>query len=240
MDRDEAVARLCYDTAVTTLHSSLPARITTARRQFLARLGIGSAAFGALVSAALPVEAQSTAAPPQAAPRRHPTDDWMDQLPTAHRMVFDAVSSAGLDDIRHYAGNVFTANRTGYNVESRDVGVIVILRHNATPFGYTDAMWAKYGSVFAAEMKIAESKANPANTGSESLDSLSGLGAHFGVCAMATRRFAGMIARTSGSTADAVAEELGTNLVRNAHLTPAGIVAVGRAQEHGYAFGYAG
>ena len=78
----------------------------------------------------------------------------MDALPTAHRMVFDAVSASGADDIRHYASNVFLANRTGYGVESRDVGVLVVLRHNATPFGYNDAMWAKYGSVFAGEMKI--------------------------------------------------------------------------------------
>jgi len=49
-----------------------------------------------------------------------------------------------------------------------------------------------------------------------------------------------MIARSSGGTADAVFEELGKNLVRNAHLTPAGIVAVGRAQERGFTFGYGG
>ena len=57
---------------------------------------------------------------------------------------------------------------------------------------------------------------------------------------MATRRFAGIAARNGGGTADAIVEELGKNLVSNAHLTPAGIVAVGRAQERGYAFGYAG
>jgi hypothetical protein len=226
---------VCYDTAVTTFHSALPARLTTARRQFLARLGFGSAAFGALVAAPLPVQAQSASS----GPRRHAADDWMDQLPTAHRMVFDAVSAAGLDDVRHYASNVFTANRTGYGVDSRDVGVIIILRHKATPYGYNDAMWAKYGSVFEPE-KGGDIKANSATAGGEGLDALSGLGAHFAVCGMATRRFAGMIARTSGSTADAVADELGKNLVRNAHLTPAGIVAVGRAQERGYVFGYAG
>ena len=57
---------------------------------------------------------------------------------------------------------------------------------------------------------------------------------------MATHRFAGIAARKSGGTADAIFEELGKNLIANAHLTPAGIVAVGRAQERGFAFGYAG
>ena len=167
----------------------------------------------------------------------------MDTLPTAHRTLFDATSAEGVDDIRRYATNVFVANRTGYGLESRDVGILVILRHYATPYGYNDAIWAKYGSVFTAELKKADAKAptaNPANAGGETLDSLSAQGVHFGVCQMATRRYSGMIARSSGGNADAVFEELGKNLVRNAHLTPAGIVAVGRAQERGFTFGYGG
>ena len=48
------------------------------------------------------------------------------------------------------------------------------------------------------------------------------------------------MARNSGGTVDAIVEELGKNLIANAHLTPAGIVALGRAQERGYTFGYAG
>ena len=166
----------------------------------------------------------------------------MDQLPTAHRMVFDAVSLPGTDDILAYATNVFTANRTGYDVDSHDVGVIVILRHNATPCAFNDAIWAKYGSVFASEMKMTNPKpvTNPANKEGGALDAISALGARFGVCAMASRRFAGLAARSTGGTADAILEEFGRNLIRNAQFTPAGIVAVGRAQERGFAFGYAG
>jgi len=167
----------------------------------------------------------------------------MDTLPSAHRTVFDATSLEGVDDIRRYASNVFLANRTGYGLESRDVGVLIVLRHYATPCGYNDAIWAKYGSVFASEMKGADAKAptaNPANASGETLDGLSAQGAHFAVCQMATRRYSGMIARSTNGTADAIFEELAKNLVRNAHLTPAGIVALGRAQERGFTFGYGG
>jgi hypothetical protein len=166
----------------------------------------------------------------------------MDGLPTAHRMLFDALTPQGADDIRHYASNVFTANKSGYDLDSRDVGVIVILRHEATPYAFNDAMWAKYGSVLAAELRLTQKApaTNPGNGGTESLDSLSALGAHYGVCGMATQRFAGILARNTSGTADAVLAELGRNLIRNAHLTPAGIVAVGRAQERGFVFGYAG
>lgn len=218
----------------------MPSRssIVPGRRRFLAGLGIGSAALGAIAGSALPAYAQTT----PAAARRHAADDWMDQLPTAHRMVFDAVSLPGTDDILAYATNVFTANRTGYDVDSHDVGVIVILRHNATPCAFNDAIWAKYGSVFAREMKMTDPKpvTNPANKDGAALDAISALGARFAVCAMASRRFAGLVAGGTGGTADAILEEFGRNLIRNAQFTPAGIVAVGRAQERGFAFGYAG
>ena len=230
---------VCYDTAVTTpSRVSLQGRIEPARRRFLAQFGLASASLGAIMGSVIPAHAQSTST----SPRRHAADDWMDALPSAHRMVFDAVSATGTEDVRHYASNVFLANRTGYDVDTRDVGVIVVLRHNATPFGYNDAMWAKYGSAFADEMKLADKapSKNPANGEGETLDGVSRQGAHFAVCAMATHRFAGIAARKSGGTADAIFEELGKNLIANAHLTPAGIVAVGRAQERGFAFGYAG
>ncbi len=208
------------------------------RRRFLSRLGIGSAALGALVSSALPARAQTA----PATPRRHEIDDWMDALPTAHRMLFDATSAHGAGDIRAYANNFFTANKNGYGLEGRDIGVIIILRHAATSYAYNDAMWAKYGSVFSTDLALGQpAAANPALTGGESsLTALADLGAHVGVCGMATRRLAGMAARANGTAVDAVFDELGKNLIKNAHLTPAGIVAVGRAQERGYTFGYAG
>jgi hypothetical protein len=224
-------------TGVTTpLTLAVTKRIVSTRRRFLARLGLGSAAFVTVSGASVPAQAQAVFP----TPRRHPVDDWMDALPSTHRMMFDAVSAAGLEDIRHYASNFFNANRTGYALEPRDIGVLVVLRHSATPYGFADAMWAKYGDVFAAEMKIAASKTNPVLAGGEGLDALSRNGAYFGVCAMATRYFAGLAARGTGTSTDAVVDELGKNLIGNAHLTPAGIVAVGRAQERGFMFGYAG
>jgi intracellular sulfur oxidation DsrE/DsrF family protein len=51
---------------------------------------------------------------------------------------------------------------------------------------------------------------------------------------MATGRLAGTIAQATGSTAEAITAELTANLVPNAHMVPAGIVTVNRAQERGY------
>jgi intracellular sulfur oxidation DsrE/DsrF family protein len=64
-------------------------------------------------------------------------------------------------------------------------------------------------------------------------------GVHFAICNMASTLMAGMIARQSGSTADAVMAELTANMVPNGHMVPAGVMGLTRAQEYGYSFLYA-
>jgi intracellular sulfur oxidation DsrE/DsrF family protein len=61
-------------------------------------------------------------------------------------------------------------------------------------------------------------------------------GMHLAVCQMATRRYAGTIAQAVGGTSDEIYREITSNLLPNAHMVPAGIVAVSRAQEYGYTF----
>ena len=72
------------------------------------------------------------------------------------------------------------------------------------------------------------------------LDGLLARGVHLAVCQMATRNHAGMIAKAAGSDTDAVYKELVANLLSNAHMVSAGVVAVNRAQERGYSFVHAG
>jgi len=71
------------------------------------------------------------------------------------------------------------------------------------------------------------------------LDSVTKRGAQLAVCRVATRNFAGAIASATGSPAEKINEELIANIVTNAHMVPAGIIAVSRAQERGYTFAYA-
>jgi intracellular sulfur oxidation DsrE/DsrF family protein len=94
-------------------------------------------------------------------------------------------------------------------------------------------MWAKYGATLADAQAKETPKANPS---AASLAALSNQGVQFAVCAMATSRIAGMIARAAGSNAEAVNKELMANLVSNGRMVPAGIIAVNRAQERGYSF----
>jgi intracellular sulfur oxidation DsrE/DsrF family protein len=70
------------------------------------------------------------------------------------------------------------------------------------------------------------------------VDAMLQRGVHLAVCRMATLGLAAMIARHAGGKPDDVYQELVAHLVPHAHIVAAGIVAVNRAQEHGYTFAY--
>jgi len=219
-----------------------------ARRSFLAQLGAGVTVAGTSLAAGAPsAVAQSNAV--SFRPALHAQDDWMDKLPGKHRLVFDTTTPAGFGAAVAYANNFLTADKDGYGLTDQDHGIIIVARHFATTFAYNDAMWAKYGKVMPPFVVLDDPKTkqrpnfNLYNVGTYGLE-LPNLGTtipdvvkrgvHFAVCQMATRFFAGPLAQATGGNADAVYNELVANLVGNSHMVAAGIVAVNRAQEHGY------
>jgi hypothetical protein len=220
------------------------------RRSFLARLAAAAAAFGLGPAAA---QAQDAAAKPSApaAPSgshwqaaREARDDWYDQIPGRHRLVFDSVSPEGVASAVQFSGNFFTGNKNGYDLEPSAVGVIIVMRHRATQFAFTDAIWSKYGAHLSESEKFVDPKTNQAPTANvyrNGLENQITRGVHLAVCDLSTHRLAGYIARKiEGGNADAVYKELTTNALGNVHFVPAGIVAVNRAQEHGYTLSHAG
>ena len=224
-------------------------RSTEARRSFVARLGAGAAAFGALFVAGGSSRAQAQAASsPTWQPARHPQDDWLDQLPGKHRCFFDSTTPDELVDAMSFAGNYFTANKNVYGLENSDLVVVIGLRHRSAPFAYTDAIWAKYGATLAARAQFTDPKISqtpttnpyaPAESGASGsraggLTTLIGRGARVSVCDLSTHGIAAMIAQKVGGKAETIYAELAANLIGNARLVPAGIIAVNRAQEHGY------
>jgi intracellular sulfur oxidation DsrE/DsrF family protein len=220
------------------------------RRSFLARLAAAVAAFGAGQSAASAQEAASkpSSPPSPSASRWQPTreakDDWYDQLPGKHRLVFDSVSPEGVASAAQFTGNFFTGNKNGYGLESNDVAVIIVMRHRATQFAFTDAIWSKYGAHLSESEKFVDPKTNQAPTANvyrTNLENQVKRGVQLAVCDLSTHRLANYIARKlENGNADAVYKELTTNALANVHFVPAGIVAVNRAQEHGYALSHAG
>ena len=220
------------------------------RRSFLTRFSAGMTAFAAsLVGGAAVGQAQAPAAHFQ--PARYEKDDWLDQLPGKHRIVFDTTTPDRLGDGLAFANNFLRTSRSDYNLQNKDMAVLIIARHRSTSLGYNDKMWEKYGKYLSARAEFTDPKTkeppksnifnsteydrllpNRGNT----LDNLLKQGAMFGICAVATRGVAGVIAEATGQKTDDVVAEIAANLISptQARLVPAGIIAVNRAQERGY------
>jgi hypothetical protein len=225
-------------------------RSLMARRSFLSRLRTGVGILGAAAVSA-PGAMAEVGTDASWRPGRHEQDDWLDKIPGQHRFVFDTTTADGMGLALRFAFNYFTANQTGYGLKDGDLAVVLVLRHKATAFGYKDAIWAKYGKPLSDQAEFVDPKTKQPPTvnfyavsseGAEQFRSVGDLikrGAHFGVCQMATRNISGRIARATGGDADAIFKELSANLIDNARLVPAGIVAVNRAQERGYSFAHA-
>ena len=221
------------------------------RRAFVTGVGGATAVLGAGLGEARAQSGCATAV--RWRPVFEPQDDWM-ELPGRHRFVFDCTSAAGAGDGLSFADTYFIANQTGYRLASADLAVIIILRHVATVFAYDDRIWAKYGVRFGEMLKFNDptTKAPPTRNvyyadgkgGSKgdgaTLSALASKGVHFAVCGMATQKIAEFLAGTDKGGIAGIRGELIAAMIPNAHLAAAGIVALNRAQERGYAIAHMG
>jgi intracellular sulfur oxidation DsrE/DsrF family protein len=223
------------------------------RRSFLSRLGIGLTGGAAFGAAGISAQGQSREGGAKFQPARHAADDWFDQVPGQHRFVFDSITADGLTNALLFMNNYYTANQTGYGLTDKDLAVVLVLRHRSTPFAYNNAIWGKYGTPITQRSQYNDPSTNqPPKTnlfagsggggqgGRNTLVTLAERGVQFAVCQISTRNYANTIAMATGANADAVYAELAGNLLANARLVPAGIVAVNRAQERGYSLVYVG
>src|SRR5579872_185021 len=117
------------------------------RRDMLG-LGLAISAIGAGNAAATP----ST----DTIPAMEAQDAWLDTGGRKHRMVFDTTSVIGLGDALGYGRNFFNVNDKTYGIAAKDLSVVIILRHISTVFGFSDAVWAKYGAIFADRVKLSD------------------------------------------------------------------------------------
>jgi intracellular sulfur oxidation DsrE/DsrF family protein len=221
-----------------------------ARRLFLARLGAGASVVGATFVSS-PAAAAQAAADAAWRPARHTQDDWLDKIPGVHRFVFDTSTGDGMGWALQFATNYYTANQGAYGLKDSDLAVVIVARHKATSFAYNDAIWAKYGKQISEQAEFTDPKTKEPpkvnvyvgpgdGTGqSGKMDALIKRGAQFAVCQTSTRGIAGRIAKANGVDVDSVVKEITANLIANARMVPAGILAVNRAQERGYSFIYA-
>ena len=137
-----------------------------------------------------------------------------------------------------FAANWLKVNGEEYGMTDADLAVLIVVRHGTTPFAFNQAMWTKYGTIFAANMSTTNKALNPnpsANPYAGRLSEHSKHGLRLAVCEMTTRAYVQIIAKETQATEQAVQQELLANAIGAARFVGAGILAVTRAQERGYA-----
>ena len=222
------------------LHPDVP------RRSFLARLAAGSAAFGAAFGAGAALPSLAAAEPTMF----DELDTWFGAMKGANKVIYDCVTPEGGPSGVLYARNILKFSNEKLGTKDTDFSVVVSFRHFSTPFGYNDAMWAKYPQL-AGMMKVDDpSTKKPAvrnwllhgnvlDMDGAGLPALKAKGVQFAVCGAATEFIAGALADKKGDPKK-IAAELGANLIPGAKMMPAGVVGVQRAQKAGFAYTYAG
>jgi intracellular sulfur oxidation DsrE/DsrF family protein len=217
------------------------------RRGFVAKLTTAGALLGAPALVGCNPSQPSAAA---AVPPSDELDQWLATFKGSNKCIYDCVQGPGAADGILFARNLMALSQEKLGTTDADMGIIVSFRHFATPFGYDDAMWAKYPQ-FAQLLKFDDPTTKKPATRNvwlhdqvegfqdASLPGLKARGAQFTVCGAATTFIAGVLAGPSGD-AKAIEAELTAHLVPGARIVPAGVVVVQRAQKSGFAYTFAG
>jgi hypothetical protein len=218
-----------------------------ARRSFLERAATGAVALAAapLITACAPA--------PQATATAAPADDepWLKPLTGKHKQVFDAPSTNGGFPLLFAFAYKGTMTET-YKLKPEDVNAIIITRHMGIPIALTDEIWAKYqvGKFFnitdpatkkpSVRNIFYKSKEGDILNIDASADKLIAMGVVIGACNVALSVLSGMAAKAAGLPADKAYDEWKAGLIPGAHIVPSGVLAVGRSQEHGCTYCFAG
>jgi intracellular sulfur oxidation DsrE/DsrF family protein len=219
---------------------------TIHRRGFLGALAAGAATLGL---ATIPA-AEALATPP---PGNIATEfeALCKKLKTRkHRQLFDATQpNHGLPVIWSWAF-LTTNNATG--TRDDDLGVIVVLRHEAIPFAMEDRLWEKYkfGEAFNVEDNVTKKPATRnvvTNIKPEdlplpemALEVVQKRGIQFCVCDLAITVYSSKMAKEMNRDPDETKKDWISGVLPGIHLLPSGVWAVNRAQEFGFTYCFAG
>jgi intracellular sulfur oxidation DsrE/DsrF family protein len=227
--------------------------VLKSRRSLVTGMGVAVAGLAA-VTMSEKAEAQNRRRTREFEPARHELDAWLGEATGSHRIFIDSASAAGGTDALLYASNLVNAQINAYDGEASDLDIVVCFRHFSTPYGYTDAIWKKYGAPMQGLMQPAGAGSgqaptmNPLNGGGgpgapavmATIESVLNQGIQFAICDNATRFVAGQIANATNASLNDILDELHANAIPNSRFVPAGVMALTRAQEYGYSVLIAG
>ncbi len=236
----------------------------TPRRGFLNLLTAGATALGlGTVLAPAHAAGNSFSGTRRAPVPKGEADLWFNQIKGSHRVVYDVPAPHMIFPFAW--PKVFLLSNQSTGSPEDDCGVVVVLRHSAICYAMTDAVWEKYnfaevfgakehGPAFrATDAAEAARHRNPFWNTQEGDFKLPGIGAVqigirdlqasgvlFCVCDAAITVNSSGYAAKNGLDPAAVRNEWVDHLIPGIQVVPSGVWALGRAQEHGCAYIFAG
>ncbi|UKJ08886.1 twin-arginine translocation signal domain-containing protein [Solitalea lacus] len=224
----------------------------TSRRKFLGNLAIGAATAG-VGSLFNPFQAQAGITIDEA--MINDADTWFNQIKGKHKIVFDVTEPNGVFPFAWPKIFLLTNEKTG--TPAKECNAVVVLRHEAIPYAMKDDLWLKYkfGEVFHADdpKTNAASVRNPfwqpkegdfqvpgignVNIG---INELQASGVMFCVCDMALTVYSAVVAQKMNMAPADVKKEWVAGVLPGIQIVPSGVWAVGRAQERGCGYCFAG
>lgn len=218
----------------------------TSRRKFM-----GSIAAGATAAGLAMIPNQLFANTPSVAGGVEDADNWFKKVKGKHKIVYDAPEPhEGFPIIWSW---VFYKTNNATGTPDNELTSVVVLRHSAIPFAMEDRLWEKYkfGEHFKINDPVTTAAAikNPfwmpeakmwKDFGIQGIKDQQARGVMFCVCDMALTVNSMFTAQAMGLSADEVKKDWVSGLLPGIQLVPSGVWAVGRAQEKGCAYCFAG
>lgn len=225
---------------------------SNSRRDFLETMVI-STAVGGFSALAGTVSAQSLNSAP--ATTFSDADEWFKKIKGKHRVAYDATQPHGVFPFAW--PRVFLLSNEATGTPENDCGVVVVLRHDAIPYAMEHRLWTKYNftEMFHAPdpmsgKPIAQNPFWKPAPGSYQfpgigeveigIDQLQDSGVMFCVCNAALTVYSAAAAQAMNMDAGDVYQEWVDGLLPDIQIVPSGVWAIGRAQEHGCAYIFAG
>lgn len=224
-----------------------------ARRKFLSAVAAGAAALG-LASLPNAVRSAPLLQEDVATDENNP-DEWFNQIKGKHKIVFDATQP---HEIYPFAWpKVFLLTNEATGTGPKDCSVVVVLRHSAIGYAMEDKLWEKYkfGELFKAnDPKTAKaSTRNPfwqpkaddfviPGIGAVPLgiNDLQKEGVMFCYCQAAFGVYSAATANAMKVNVEDVRKEWAAGILPGIQPVPSGVWALGRAQEKGCGYIFAG
>lgn len=218
---------------------------SNSRRKFMETMAAGAAGLSFLSSPAL---ANGAAADTMLV---EDADAWFKKVKGKHKIVYDAPEPhEGFPIIWSW---VFYKTNNATGTPDNELTAVVVLRHSAIPFAMEDKLWDKYK--FGEHFKINDPATSAAavknpfyvpeaqmwkDFGIQGIKELQARGVMFCVCDMALTVNSIMTAKAMNANADDIKKEWLAGILPGVQVVPSGVWAIGRAQEKGCAYCFAG